>query len=46
MPEKTILIAGAPGLAEYAALKHFWQNPGRQVIALSRRMPRETCVRS
>jgi len=42
MPEKTILIAGGTGLVGYATLKHFTQHPCRQVIALSRRMPRET----
>src|SRR5947209_251411 len=41
MPDKTILIAGATGLVGYAALKHFTQQPGGQVIALSRRSPRE-----
>jgi nucleoside-diphosphate-sugar epimerase len=40
--KKTILIAGAAGLVGYAALKHFTQHPGQDVIALSRRMPRET----
>ena len=42
MPKKTILIAGATGLVGYAALKHFTQHPGQDVIAISRRMPRET----
>jgi len=42
MAKKTILIAGATGLVGYAALKHFTQHPGQDVIALSRRMPRET----
>jgi nucleoside-diphosphate-sugar epimerase len=42
MAKKTILIAGATGLVGYAALKHFTQNPDWQVIALSRRKPRET----
>jgi nucleoside-diphosphate-sugar epimerase len=40
--KKTVLIAGATGLVGYAALKHFTQQPGHDVIALSRRMPRET----
>ena len=42
MARKTILIAGATGLVGYAALKHFTQNPAHDVIALSRRAPRET----
>src|SRR6202790_436759 len=42
MPKKTVLIAGATGLVGYAALKHFTQHPGQDVIALSRCMPRET----
>jgi nucleoside-diphosphate-sugar epimerase len=41
VPKKTILIAGASGLVGYAALKHFTQHPGQDVIAMSRRMPRE-----
>ncbi len=40
--KKTILIAGATGLVGYGALKHFTQRPGQDVIALSRRAPRET----
>jgi nucleoside-diphosphate-sugar epimerase len=40
--QKAILIAGATGLVGYAALKHFTQHPGQDVIALSRRIPRET----
>jgi nucleoside-diphosphate-sugar epimerase len=40
--KKTILIAGATGLVGYAALKHFTQNPGNDVIAVSRGKPRET----
>jgi nucleoside-diphosphate-sugar epimerase len=40
--KKTILIAGATGLVGYAALKHFTQNPAQDVIAVSRRAPRET----
>jgi len=40
--KKTILIAGATGLVGYAALKHFTQNLSQHVIALSRRMSRET----
>jgi nucleoside-diphosphate-sugar epimerase len=40
--KKTILIAGATGLVGYAALKHFTRYPGQDVIAVSRRMPRET----
>ena len=42
MPEKTILIAGATGLVGYAALKHFTGRPDQDIIALSRRVPRET----
>jgi nucleoside-diphosphate-sugar epimerase len=42
MTRKTILIAGATGLVGYAALKHFTQHPGQDVIALSRRIPRDT----
>lgn len=42
MPKKTILIAGATGLVGYAALKQFTRHPGQDVIALSRRSPRET----
>jgi nucleoside-diphosphate-sugar epimerase len=39
---KTILIAGATGLVGYAALKHFTRHTGQDVIAVSRRTPRET----
>lgn len=39
---KTVLIAGATGLVGYAALKHFTRHPGQNVIAVSRRAPRET----
>jgi uncharacterized protein YbjT (DUF2867 family) len=42
MAKKTILIAGATGLVGNAALKHFTQHPGQDVIPLSRRTPRET----
>jgi nucleoside-diphosphate-sugar epimerase len=42
MPDKTVLIAGATGLVGYAALKHFTQHPAHNVIAVSRRIPRET----
>ncbi len=42
MAKKTILIAGATGLVGYAALKHFTRRPGQDVMAVSRRMPRET----
>jgi nucleoside-diphosphate-sugar epimerase len=41
MPKKTVLIAGATGLVGYAALKHFTRRPDQDVIALSRRTPRE-----
>ena len=37
--DKTVLIAGATGLVGTAALKHFAQQPGTKVIALSRRRP-------
>ena len=36
---KTVLVAGASGLVGYAALKHFAQTAGVNVIALSRRQP-------
>ena len=41
MAGQTILIAGATGLVGYAALKHFARYSGNQVIAVSRRAPRE-----
>ena len=41
MAGQTILIAGATGLVGYAALKHFARYSGSQVIAVSRRAPRE-----
>jgi nucleoside-diphosphate-sugar epimerase len=39
MGRKTVLVAGAAGLVGYAALKHFGQAPGTDVIALSRHVP-------
>jgi nucleoside-diphosphate-sugar epimerase len=39
MPPKKVLIAGATGLVGYAAMKHFADEPGCEVIAVSRRRP-------
>ena len=39
MTGKHVLVAGASGLVGYAALKHFAQQPGVQVTAVSRRAP-------
>jgi nucleoside-diphosphate-sugar epimerase len=42
MTLKKVLIAGATGLVGYAAMKHFADEPGCEVIAVSRRRPDET----
>lgn len=42
MSGKTVLVAGATGLVGRAAMKHFAQAGGCEVIALSRRRPDET----
>jgi nucleoside-diphosphate-sugar epimerase len=42
MPRKVVLVAGASGLVGYAAMKHFAGDPACEVIAVSRRQPRET----
>src|SRR5260370_41808815 len=42
MPCRKVLIAGATGLVGYAAMKHFANEPGSEVIAVSRRRPDET----
>ena len=39
---KTVLVAGATGLVGYACLKHFANQPGCEVIAVSRRQPDNT----
>src|SRR5215218_4922541 len=39
MTSKHVLIAGASGLVGYAALKHFAEQPGVRVTAVSRRAP-------
>ena len=41
MTEKKVVVAGATGLVGNAALRHFGQTGGCEVIALSRRKPRE-----
>ena len=45
MPEKTVqkkvVVAGATGLVGHAALRHFGAAGGCEVVALSRRRPRE-----
>lgn len=41
MATKTVLVAGASGLAGYAALKHFARESGTRVIGVSRRAPPE-----
>src|SRR4029453_18614350 len=41
MADKKVVIAGATGLVGNAALRHFGQAGGGEVIALSRRKPRE-----
>lgn len=45
MAQKTVLVAGATGLAGYAALKHFVRVPDCEVIAVSRRSPPGTQAR-
>jgi NAD(P)-dependent dehydrogenase (short-subunit alcohol dehydrogenase family) len=42
MPRKKVLIAGATGVVGYAAMKHFADEPGCEVIAVSRRRPDNT----
>ena len=42
MTLKKVLIAGATGLVGYAAMKHFADEPGCEVIAVSRRQPDAT----
>ena len=42
MTLKKVLIAGATGLVGYAAMKHFADEPGCEVIAVSRRRPDKT----
>jgi nucleoside-diphosphate-sugar epimerase len=41
MPNKKVVVAGATGLVGNAALRHFGSLGGCEVIALSRRKPRE-----
>lgn len=41
MANKKVVVAGATGLVGSAALRHFSAVPGCEVVALSRRMPRE-----
>mgnify|MGYP003346834307 CR=1 FL=1 len=42
MADKKVLIAGATGLVGAAAMKHFGQAAGCEVVAVSRRRPMET----
>ncbi len=42
MPRKTVLVAGATGLVGHAAMQHFANEPGTDVIAVSRRKPADT----
>jgi nucleoside-diphosphate-sugar epimerase len=39
MPKRKILVAGASGLVGFAAVKHFTQLPGWEVVGVSRRIP-------
>ncbi|HJY84871.1 MAG TPA: SDR family oxidoreductase [Candidatus Binatia bacterium] len=39
MPKRKILVAGASGLVGFAAVKHFAQLPGWEVVGVSRRIP-------
>ena len=41
MANKKVVVAGATGLVENAALRHFGSSGGCEVIALSRRKPRD-----
>ena len=41
MPDKKIVVAGATGLVGNAALRHFGSSGTCEVVALSRRKPRE-----
>jgi nucleoside-diphosphate-sugar epimerase len=41
MPDKKVVVAGATGLVGNAALRHFGTSGGCEVIALSRRKPRD-----
>src|SRR6266850_1395038 len=41
MADKKVVVAGATGLVGNAALRHFGASDGCQVVALSRRKPRE-----
>ena len=41
MANKKVVVAGATGLVGHAALRHFGISGGCQVVALSRRNPRE-----
>ncbi len=40
MTNKKVAVAGATGLVGHAALRHFGNSPGCEVVALSRRKPR------
>jgi nucleoside-diphosphate-sugar epimerase len=39
MPNSKVLVAGASGLVGFAAVKHFMQLPGWEVVGISRRIP-------
>src|ERR1700730_1564164 len=41
MAHKKVVVAGATGLVGHAALRHFGSSGGCEVVALSRREPRE-----
>jgi NAD(P)-dependent dehydrogenase (short-subunit alcohol dehydrogenase family) len=41
MAGKKVVVAGATGLVGNAALRHFGRSGGCEVVALSRRMPRD-----
>jgi uncharacterized protein YbjT (DUF2867 family) len=42
MANKKVVVAGATGLVGNAALRHFGSSSGYEVIALSRRKPRDS----
>ncbi len=39
MPKRKVIVAGASGLVGFAAVKHFAQLPGWEVVGVSRRIP-------
>jgi len=41
MADKKVVVAGATGLVGNAAVRHFGASDGCEVVALSRRKPRE-----